>query len=372
MPGYNAGQTVKLTDNRIAVIIHVIVADDYPFLAQYQVMIIAEENITNVAGTDIAEEITSHKKKVAASLIKKHRALLTQIGSAPSAFLWEVLTEVEKDNPVVGYHNPYGHKNALDHVSTGSVSNTARSMFLDRFARMPGKKGSQRIRYGFLEGADNYLWCLGLDIAALHEWQGQTVLDIGCGYSIFYAEVAVIFGINVIPIDMIARDPLVVDSVIERYVRNMCFLKVLLEFSNPEACGMEEIEIELFDLAFGRLLEIVNFYRNNQPRQLNIITADLSTLQYSGVISCYLFCYFNAQGKQDALVNICRHMTKPGWIRICTGMQGIDPHSLGFADEVLLSTTEELAKNSIAITSEKSAEMTKFTVKSMSFWSSWF
>ncbi len=372
MPGYNGGEIVILTDNRVCLVVSVIIANVNPTVAHYQVLVVAEALLINVHGNEISGVAGSDKEMAVASIIRKKRALLTAVGTQPSAFLQVLLTASNQANPVIAFHGLRGDSNLLDHTATGSVSNTARSMFLDRFARMPGKKGMSTLRYSMLEGADNYLWCLGLDAQIMESWRGQTILDLGCGYSIFYAEAWIIFGVNIVPIDTLVRDPAVVNSVVEHYVRNMCFLKALFEFSSPQACGMEDIEIELFDRAFGRMAEIVQHYRNNAPQKLDIITGDLSQFNYSGVVSCYLFCYFSPEQKLAALVNICKHMKKPGWLRICTGMQGISVSTLGIADDVLDDTATALSKNSIAISTEQKAEFIVITVTSKSLWSYFF
>ncbi|WP_201695911.1 hypothetical protein [Paraburkholderia hiiakae] len=372
------GAVVQLTDHRIGIIADIVVFNFDRSLASYQVFVFADNNLITVFGTQIARVVTDMRALSLARETQVIRGLVRQfqcVGGG-SGLLLSALGAVGSAMPDLAWHgadSQSGH-NFAHRAKSNSISNTARCLFLDRFVCVPGRgdRRTSALRQQ-RDGADNYIDCLDLNAATLASWKGKTILDLGCGYSLFYAEVNVMFGANVVPVDLEARDTQGEQEAIRCYIENMFFLRALIEFNQADQCLMQTINVELFMRTFSRIDEIVHYYLTHQPLQMNILTDDLSGLNYEGVISCFMFCYFDADMTRRALANLCRGMRSSGWLRICVGKQGLLSIGAGINHDIIAAVNEIVGPNNIQLAIEQIAHRFCVEIKlNVTGWRYWF
>ncbi len=247
-------------------------------------------------------------------------------------------------NSVVAYHDRHGDTNRISHVSAKEFSLTCRTLALDRFLRLPGRKNSYVLPWSTLEGPDNYLACLGLDAATLRGWCGKSVLDAACGGSLFYAEASVAFGINVTPIDLNPQTDRI-REVLALYAKNMLFLEFLRKERALGSCGVQTPDDEVFSALIRELSAIVSYYRHHPVQRGDVMKLTFAPNTFDVCLSSYLFTYLSDEAKEKALTELVRVTRVGGEIRICPGMQAMDPHSLGIDGQIITNLNERLPRS---------------------------
>jgi hypothetical protein len=248
----------------------------------------------------------------------------------------------------LSYHGGRGKQNRLSDLEAGGFTLTSRSLVLDRFLRLPGcgAKSMTLMPWSGLSGPDNYITCLGLTDGLLTSWKGCAVLDIASGGSPFYAEAAVCYGINVIPVDLHADNypPIEICAV---YAKNMLFAEILRLNDLEIACGMAPVPSEIFDRLIKNLPAIISYYRRHSVSRGSVFKLEFCADHFHVCITSWMFSYFkDPADRVSALVELIRVTKVGGQMRVCTGRQG----DMDLASERI---TNEIRSKANAIASQE-------------------
>jgi SAM-dependent methyltransferase len=196
-----------------------------------------------------------------------------------------------------------------------SVTMTARSLLLNKEVGVPVFGPTA------MDGNDVYTERLHLTHELLANWssRGLRILDLGCGMSLFPAEAATLYGLQVDGIDLSPTSEHK-HQVSISYLCNIARLYLTLLSNGSDATTIERERTPMARLLFERCVATIGAYQ-----AFAVTQGDATNLEhvpddtYDVVLSLWLFMYLPRGAQQAAFAEVVR-VTKPGGIvRIFSG-----------------------------------------------------
>jgi SAM-dependent methyltransferase len=200
--------------------------------------------------------------------------------------------------------------------ATSEVVITARSLFLNRYLTV--SKSGEKLGVDYLDNwkSDTYVGALGLTPSLLNNWGGRTVIDVGCGLSLFSLE-ADLLRIHVHRFDRNVNGEMISEG--QKAIEKM-YAENLELFSNAykNKNGFEPIFRKVWD---ARERTINNYTSALEKTKIGDAThmTDIPADTYDVALTVYMLAYLEDLQQESVIREMVRIVKPGGQIRLFPG-----------------------------------------------------